>query len=147
MLRRNLPPQLVQHFNWALIMLHHGTGLQPLNLVMTLVPFLVSSIVVGVRVWKKAHKRSFDAGMVNCRLAASLLTYTSDDLLIVILLQITPDQIGPIIRRRFYNAIKTVRICSLYKLDFPVYIRRTLPRLPLLYTTISRLDNPNFNKL
>lgn len=50
-------------------MAHHNTGLQPLNLVMTLAPFLFSSIVVGVRVWKKLQKRSFAAGMIYCRLS------------------------------------------------------------------------------
>lgn len=40
------------------------SGLQPLNLFMTIFPFIISTIVVGVRVWKKTCERNFAAGTI-----------------------------------------------------------------------------------
>ena len=65
-------------------MSRHSTGLQPLNLIMTLVSFLVSSIVVGVRVWKRLQKGSFASGMISASSTISVLTKALDELLIVI---------------------------------------------------------------
>lgn len=39
-------------------------GLQPLNLFLTFFPSLVSSAIVGVRIWKKARERNFATGTV-----------------------------------------------------------------------------------
>ena len=60
-------------------------------------------------------------------------------------LQISPDQMRPIIRRRFHHAMKHAGICCNY--DFPVHIGRTLPGSKLLYTAIGHKDNPDFNEL
>lgn len=40
------------------------TGLQPLNMFMTVLPFFVSSAIVGVRIWKKTRERKFATGIV-----------------------------------------------------------------------------------
>jgi hypothetical protein len=51
---------------------------------MALVPFLLSSIGVSVKVLKKLQKRGFAAGIFHCGLSNSVLTKTLDDLLKVI---------------------------------------------------------------
>lgn len=65
-------------------MSHHSTDLLPVNLAMALVPFLLSSIGVSVKVLKKLQKRGFAAGIFHCGLSSSVLTKTLDDLLKVI---------------------------------------------------------------
>jgi hypothetical protein len=74
----------VQYSGEDCTMTAEDTGLQPLNLFMTLFPFLLSSAIVGVRIWKKIRERSFAAGIAIHTLMYQDLTSNADDLVIAI---------------------------------------------------------------
>jgi hypothetical protein len=53
----------------------------------------------------------------------------------------TPSSMSLQICNRFQTIIKTARMCHMYRCDFPVHLRPSLPRSTPLYTKTSRASN------
>jgi hypothetical protein len=60
-----------------------NSGLQPVNLFMTLFPFILSTLLVGVRIWKRVVESKFAIGMPFRKLVFVTDTVTEDALLAI----------------------------------------------------------------